>query len=379
MRLSVIGIVAALGLAFSARSGSADLVEVDKWFRSAWAEASQPNQILKAVTIRFDSEAPVSVTTEELEHLRAEVAGRPDHPKKAELAAQERRIASGVDKFENLLVWGNDAQWRFNVTNIGNPAVQYLDRARRADDTWTLTPAQLSVANGTSTIGGTYSISVTPALFAQSVGLLLFGGLGESSDGPLNIREVKATPTGYAALVANVEDTLRYEYAIQWLPNEQDGMVMSRICVGAPNRDYIGENITLSGRVHNATLRRWVYQQAERRRPNGIVSGRWKFVDAVPLSQSELGQALAIPTVGEPDIYRGDLTIEKIYDARANKSFSSDALRGFTPATGAAPNEIQNTRLRWLGWTAAGVIILGLVGLRARASRRRRARSSAWE
>ena len=90
------------------------LARLKSWLDRAWEEAQTLPSISDA-SLRWRVEDRFVPTQAELDALRKEVAGRPDHPKRPQLNIYERRLRDGPDVVHYELWLDGEDRWRLNT------------------------------------------------------------------------------------------------------------------------------------------------------------------------------------------------------------------------------------------------------------------------
>lgn len=156
----------------------------DAWWASMTAGgASGPD--VDGVEIRYEVAWLEVPTPEEMAAMRARVAGRPEHPDHARLAAAERRMRK-ADVAECRL-WRLDGQWRYAVTYPDSP-VGYIDCVWSRKSAWRLSPGQLHLFSLNPKDERTREVVRMSSNFSYESTLLLNGGLSGPVGSGLDLR-----------------------------------------------------------------------------------------------------------------------------------------------------------------------------------------------
>ncbi|MCW5761912.1 MAG: hypothetical protein KIT88_01560 [Phycisphaeraceae bacterium] len=138
-----------------------------------------------------------------LRRLRAEVAGKPEHPLWQELNTLERTLSKGPDTTDSLYWFFNKDHWRVSQDEGWRSTSPWVDTVLRGRDAWRLVPQTLTVGRAGSNTLPPQSNPAGP--IETYVRILLTCGIGGSPDRAVD--DVRRDGDRWVARLANQSRT----------------------------------------------------------------------------------------------------------------------------------------------------------------------------
>jgi hypothetical protein len=287
---------------------------------------------------------------------RAEVEGKPEHPRRSEIAAQEHVRAHPELAFKTVLYYSSASAWR---TQEEQPfsGVKYNDWAVGDGVLWNLDSRSLALADAaedSSVERLRECVQVLRLLATQGISIL--GQVG--SEAPIKVDEqggswtaLVSYPTGGRAEVSGTLDA-------------GGSPLVARIRTFTAGSKAPAATFDALDRRQDPILGRTVTTR-------GVRAVGVEVLD-ITLEPGERVEAKEVASVTRPpdplgvDPIRGKLALTTINDLRAaERRISTRSPAGW--AEFRLPDADRSAdRLRWIGWAAAGAIVVTLVVIRFR-------------
>ncbi len=315
---------------------------------------------------------------EEVESLRREIAGKPEHPQRARLAGIERRLRGEFPTTE-YAIWLLGREFRCSMTQRGERGLA-LDSVIAGTGAWAMNPVSLHVADVPGALGiGFRSVESFEVELADAL-LLLNGGLDESRERGVALYLSKTEPGRWSAegRADSSGTQTRIAASGAWDDFHGAGTVERvTITVDAEGVEKYTTLYSASGWRFEPAIGRMIAGEAERR--FGLqVDRRVQLVSADAITTEEFRRATAVPKPDGVDVLRGPVTFRAVEDVRAGhtRRFAvAEDRDALVPSPGRTPAQARN-ELRTVGWVIAGCIVVALVLLRARSAHRVRCSGS---
>lgn len=115
-----------------------------EWFRQA-IETARTADVPEGTYFEFRQTWYASGTEQERAALEAEIAGKPEHPRRYEFIEMDRRLRNGGDATTAKLWKFSDDQWRISEDRPFVERYQWSEAARRGDAGWRMVEVNLNL------------------------------------------------------------------------------------------------------------------------------------------------------------------------------------------------------------------------------------------
>lgn len=342
------------------------LREVRRWLDGE-IERAKERPAITGFAVRFDQLYHAEVTRAELEALKLEVVGKPDHPAHQKMAAHERRLSVGPDRRAWTVWFLSPERWRINKTAQYPTGIPFTDHGRDRNDSWVLLDDSLVVIDaGKPPVSRDYAAEERIArMHLEAIFYAGFGrGRGETALSDLVVNGEKWTIRSTTTIPP--ASTFVLELAGRWDTDAGRGFVESRRITASPFTETVGTRWEYARWRREPALDAWVSTRVDEIAPDGrvIESLEWQGVE--PVSQKEVEAMIAVPDPLAADVLRGSLKVRQVSDYRENarvfKAIDADG----TIQTRTLERESPQRNIQWVGWALASLIIAALVYVRVR-------------
>ncbi len=333
------------------------LERLKTWLARAWEEA-QALPSIDGASLRWRVEDRFVPPPAELDALRREVAGKPDHPKRPHLNIYERRLRDGPDVVHyELWLDGND-RWRLN-TNFPPGFLDggYIDTAWAPGRAWKLAPRGLTIAEPEPQTASAQTLLSSRSTFSAHVSKLLDGGMGVAGSMRLSHRAEPTLQGLHWSFIASSEPTAtgvrrRVRYSGDWDPDMGRGFVRSVEVVESPSSTRPSWQI--DSWIYDSTLQRHVASLVRYRAAG--VDQQIVFEGAGAIPNGGMDALTRIPSPGGTDPIRGRVDPPAVRDHRSGATLIRDE-EGRLRQVEVAGESLPLTS-RGAPWRAIGVIAL---------------------
>ncbi len=334
-----------------------DKAGITTWLEGRVAE-SQTDWYVPGLRVQCVLEEPIRVTAAAAADLTEAVKGRPDHPGHAALREYAWEQAHGPANARHVFWMAGPGAWRWNTDFESATGKSFADNGCSGEDLWTLTANQINI-RAAGAAQGAWTTSDGKVMSARAVlHLIWFSGLYSSShDGDSHVSDVEVQGTSWRASVA-LQGGI--EVRVEGVERESAPVVTSVRIVRAANTDWVGVRWQFSNWLRGPDAVAWLAGQCDEFDPQGRMRRRIRDVRFAVVSEAEVARLVAVPSVGRPDIVRGQLTsVQTVNDWRAGRfetlarqpdgTFSASALHDVAGLTRA---------WQWIGWVIGSTILL---------------------
>ncbi len=371
-RRAISSCVLALSAAASAQSPTQE--QVQAWFVAELAAAEAfPN--FGDHAMHWIVEVHFVPLPAELERLRSEVAGKPEHPDRQSLADYERRL-KGQPTLRRKTLWARaQDNWRHN-SDVEDPRGVPWDIALTPRSGWHLSTESLQIGDAREGFSKQFDPTSYVRGFWPEAGQLLDGGLtlGNSFFGNLRVEDVGVEGNRWVAHTRRYTQKGAGSYFVDyegvWDGAAERGFV-TRMTQFAdnPERSVIERRET-AGWEHEPTLNRWVARRAELYGRDGRLDRVLRFDGVTPGSKGRFEEVTRIPRHDRDDPVRGKLSFTRIMDygkGTIEELGETERVVAQMPP-GLVGNKVARSSSwhRWIGWTAAGALVVAFGALRVR-------------
>jgi len=302
------------------------------------------------------------VSVEQVEALRAEIEGLPEHPKRAMYDRLMQRLATPTRRIRHRMWYVGPNTWRVSTDYIHDPA-QYSDSVLTPEVTWTASPDSLQVAEPQS-VPERFDITKHFAPAESALRKFVVGGL--APNGPLRFRPTRASVKGdhWNALAETTDGKRQFEYAGTVIGGEARVKTRS-VTVAADRPDLVGLVYGFGSWAYSDHMGRSVAHRVEKRSSSGQVRSEIELVELRRIA-GESQAVLRMPEGGQ-DVVRGEISVASVYDLRPGRN-TVTTFQGGSEQTQALRFETTAPQplLRWVAIVAVSVAAVILVALKLR-------------
>ena len=313
--------------------------------------------------LRFDCVVrippPVELSAAEIAAIEAEVAGKPDHPKRSLLEShREGQKAAGAGA--KTTIWlHSDAVWRWNREV---QAGEYFDTGRLDDDQWRLAPTQIAIhsVSAPALRAGEGTLEGVRAGAEWLVRVILHAGFGGRGTPPYTVQSVSVDATTWTA-------DLRAEPGIAtWVVGgfESGEPVIRRVEYRAsPLPQWVGGRAEFGGWRYDEAVKRVIPSWAAQYFGGGKLFRRVDEVRFAAVDPAQVRALCAVPSVVKGDMLRGALDrVRAVNDWRPGRMGKDLLASGQVQERVPLPDpRAPETAWRWIGWTVGGGLLLGVI------------------
>lgn len=304
----------------SAATLSADEDAVRAWFAKEWAAASKWPDV-GLLQLDVTDEAHPRLTDAEYAALKAEVEGRPEHPRKREYETLTTIRRDGPYRFGYLIALGGEERWRFGMT-YSSGSVKYFDQALTPKHAWKLTETALEVLDRDAVEAGDPSQDIRNSFrtFLPVVSQLLSGDLigyafmGRYEAGAVSVDGPRWKVTLRAG--SEPESMTEVHVAGRWDSAAGRGFVETSRIVRSPVAGVAGSTRRFLDWRLDANSGLWWARRVENRGANGVLDRVHVLNGVRRLTDSEFDALVAVPADGREDPWRGMPTFTAVADRR---------------------------------------------------------------
>lgn len=307
------------------------------------------------------------MTDSELEAARQSIAGKPDHPDRFKVAAEEKRIARGADVVEYELWYGGPERWRFNQTELSAEG-QHVDMALAGTESWQMSPEQIQYLRSDSAPPG-FEPSTRQGLFVADVRQCVLGALSLGGQSEKKVVYAETSPDGrWRGRVRRGDGGFEWDCSGRFEGDQLSITERRAFQLNRGNREQYGK-VGYSGQEFNSFLQERVFTRMDVELRDGTRSSSLALVLIDPLEQGELREVLRRPVLGGADVVRGAVAASqavdhrdsgpKVIDKLEDGSLRSTVWGADSPGLGQSSPELW----RVVGWLSGAVVVLGGVVL----------------
>lgn len=369
--IAAVGVLGLCGTAFSSVASTPLTKERLIAWLDAEAAAAQDPEFLRGKVISYRLHYGFVPTAAEVEQIRRQVEGKPDHPLRHELERMERRLRDGQDRKVVRCVRFDATRWRIATEELS--LGQTIDDAADGNLNWALSsvPGQLLIADKDSPEGFSSRFMLFDVGPGVRLSTLIFSGA--HCWGAWSRRHVSQTIEGdrWTAAIATFspEGERSSEYVFEGRYDEGKGVpiVIKRrpSDAFAPGDDF-KDVIEFSGHQWNEPLRRFVPSTVVIHNDPTEGGLRIEFLGATEISEREFSELTKPPVPGREDPWRQGVVIKTVLDTRPSvgryEAVDAGGGRSLISRLSAPPEEDQ-TSWRWAGWAALSAVFTVFVVL----------------
>ncbi|MBX3393596.1 MAG: hypothetical protein KF787_13225 [Phycisphaeraceae bacterium] len=349
---------------------------VAAWMKEEWARA-QKLPAFGGTGIRYKTEMPARLTDEERARLEEQVRGRPEHPRRHELAAESSRATHGPS-ISTTTLFSDGSGWRYAYDRS---PTNFFDTTLTKKRAWRLTHESLILSDPALSRDMVNNPEVwfegDESVFLPEAGYLLFGGLNAGTYSRIIPDPVRVNGDRWTmeASMAGRDETGMPFYSVRfdgrWDPEHGRGFVEKCRIVRHGEARYIGYATRMSGWKQVPELNCWVASRAEDVDAEGKP---WRVLvfDGVVETGLTFDELTRVPSADGSDPLRPKPNLSVVADYRSGTLIKTEAdgdtrtmplVRSVTP-----PVTAKRSWLRWSGWLILGGVLLASIYLVKRRS-----------
>lgn len=305
----------------------------------------------------------------DLERLRKEVAGKPDHPERANLEQYENALR-GKPTTNRYRLWSKGpGEWRWNQSwGASDDMSHYWDRTLTKKVAWTLLSDQLEIADPSAPFRVGMDLSgLERTVIGADLKRMLYARLPSLRQSNYEFNSPVVHEMGWSVLAvrggATPDQRLEMTVRGRWDASLTRGFVEElRVVRNDLYPGSVGERTTYSDWLFVPGLERWVAHRVEEYNTKGTLDKVIVFEGATEEQPGEFDLVTQIPPIDGPDPVRGSATFHFVTDHRKGTQLAVDGARGVVgqavvPGRIGSASSIWN---RWLGWLATGLLLLSI-------------------
>jgi len=304
---------------------------------------------------------------EELERMRKDIAGKPDHPDRQTLECYEQALKKKPYTTRYRLWSHGTGNWRYNSEwGYGNDLNHYWDKTLTPRNTWMLLEESLEVFEHDSSFRGGADLPSLESSFGPELETMFCAHLSTLSKAGFT-RGV-TTVAGNTWRVVFTKDVrgskARAEIAFsgRWDDAQGRGFVEEERIVSSPDAASVGRLTRYKEWSKEASLDRFVAYRVEQYTPENRLDRVTVFEEAKAEEEGEFDRVTAIPPTDGSDPVRGKTTFTRITDHRTNRQSIVAPGRGVeSSARLPVQTAVGSIWQRRLGWIVSGCLVMGLV------------------
>jgi len=359
MQWKAIAIAIFIAPASLAQEGDGERAAVWEWLERAWREAPTSLDAFAGHVVRYRTEWHNGrLSRTEIDRLKREVEGKPDHPARRRIEVAERRLRSGPDTTDCEIWVGPDGQWRKAETPHYNEALSRTDRVVTPGHMWTMTSQHLSIFHprrGEIPPGQDPRLTESNTLYELSG--MMHGHVGYGWRVGETLASLRRDGGDWIASSESDNGT-SIVYRLRWDERLDRCFVESRTIVDAHEdfHDQIGQEHRYDDWAYDENVEKWIASVTGRYDGAGVLEHRVVWEGMEPLADGKFRELAKIPEIDGADSETGPVTVSKVYDYRPSglsvTARTADGELAETPMPGAEPRSL----LRILG-------VVSIVGL----------------
>lgn len=349
---------AAVGLLLASGARGATVGDLIDWIEKTRADCgldSLPSPVEIHIKVEFHS----TLTAAEADAMRAEVAGKPDHPKRAELQQYDREIKAGPQVQRRAFFVKDSSHWRFNQDfDLSN--IPYYDTAYTPDEAWSLSSTEVSVMDPRTGSAPDRTIGLSPGTLSQNIQTFTCAGTHWSFDlvcdrpreAPLESPFRLVFNRGAAPTVVIIGD---------WIDSEHRAQINEMFLARADGRK---EALTRYEQWRREpTLDRLIPSRVSEYSAEGRLVRVLKFDSTSLIPEERFQELVQLPSFDGSDPFRGKIIATRMRDFRPDAGSITRRLTDGSVTTAQLPDVAPRDYwfLRVAGWVASLALILGLV------------------
>ncbi|QYK47856.1 MAG: hypothetical protein KF838_13825 [Phycisphaeraceae bacterium] len=366
LRMLIIAWVTSVPVATSASAAD----DVETWFLRLWNESRAfPRELSQPLRFTYQTRELYVPSREQLEEMRSQVEGKPDHPLRHELGLYEQRARGEFTTTTVEVILGDPMYWRYSAdSEFGSERRIYIDRGRDGKAVWSLTAGQLNIADAATPPEGYGYASYIDEIRVMAQ-MFFFQGIG------IGISEELQLPPSFTrngphwtATISAAGSVFRYDGL--WDDALGEGRIQVWTVVSSERfPDTVGERLVFGGHRADSVSGHVVSGRVTQHTSDGSRDREYSLLGCEQVTPEVVKSATQIPSLDRDDPKRGALSVDSIYDHRSGApSWARSPDTGQFVRTSSPIRRYDSLRLA--GWvTLAGLVVIAVAVRLARLTR----------
>lgn len=310
----------------------------------------------------------------EIERLRADVAGKPDHPSRVRLHDLEKYVSRGPVKMLHQWWSRGPTSWRHSFEDqtftSESGRLAYLDTIRSELVNWKMSESALFLMEPGAEAPIEHNVETAGRMARRMIGQMLTGGFSFSrSNLQLERGEFRFAGDTWTMNATFETMGMVVEYTGVWDSQHNCGQTTrAKVTSCSKMPDAVGTRWEFADWRHEPSLNRCVAYRCSNYLSDGRLEEVLHFVEVEAVTESEVRALLTPPTLDGIDPVRGKVTFRSLQDFHGSGTIvQADDAGKFVQHDGTNVRPPPNSR--WLsiaGWTAAVSIVCLLLFIRFR-------------
>lgn len=343
-----------------AQAQDIDLDQVRTWLEEQFAEGFTLDGIAPAhIVLWAGPSIPDEATARSRYNALAQrVAGKPEHPERAEFEALHQALFAGGQATRIELFIAGEQSMRKSET-YPSTSTPFYDTVITPDDAWSVTQNRITRVDPARGFPKESNFSGTPMTVWHMSGFAAVGGLHLMAHHRARITEIRQTGETVSAVAQSADGAYTSRIELTWDPDRAEGRVRSQEMWYTKSGDSAG-SWQMGDQAYNDELGRWITTSWVEGGHPGEPSVRWAVDVIERASPKDLKRILRCPTRDLPDPMRGPVPL--LFDFRHDERGRVAAMMpGVAIPEGRLPIRSQYVRTRWLAAGAAACVVMLLV------------------
>ena len=297
--------------------------------------------------------------------LAGAVAGKPEHPDRAEFELLHRTLLSdsGTNLIE-LFIGGSRALRQNDTFGLMPAETSFFDSVFSEKLLWSMNSARVSLVDAGRGHPEHVHLGSLPTSAWHACGFMASGGLHLWAHHGARVTALSRAGSLFRADLMSRDGAMRGFVEFAWDSDSGVGRVHSQAMFESATGNGAG-SWAIKNWTWNEDLARWVAMQWTARNPGTLIDMQWRVEVVERISAAEVQAAITPPAVGRPDPIRGEVPL--LVDYRRDQRGQVSALvAGVDVPEGTFAPSASTGRARLFVAVAAGCIVLLLVILRLR-------------
>jgi hypothetical protein len=347
---------------------AASAAKVAEWLDTQIGEGrDMPLDDMRDVAFSFAYELYTLRPPEEIERLRKEIEGKPDHPMRRVVEGYDRMLEDGPSVFEYAARVRGWDRWRLNQDRPPGDPTAWNDTVVTPTHAFQLNPDQIALIDPRVGYPEGRQLNSMSNEIWNAINALVYADLGTRRQ-RITRDDVRVDGALWSCQIRKLGQTIRCEG--RWIPEWERGVVDRATVIENPDAPaYVGWYKTFGGWRMEPAIGRPVAVRAEQRFPDGSIAYAYVFRGAEREDAGVFERVTAVPDIAGADPLRGAISATSMWDFREGEQrYVSDdggarSVINQGPFPGARRKQ-GRLALRRVGWTLLGALVLGLVALR---------------
>lgn len=376
-----IHIISGMGLMLALLSGGICIAEavarqptqeaVQAWFEAEWSANGPEIPDLSGHSVTWRVEFRYVPPAAELDKLRKEVTGKPDHPDRFTLENYERALKNDPSIVRYRLWSHGKGNWRQNKEwGFGNDLSHYWDFTLTPKRAWMMLQSSMTIFSPGSPTAPGMDLPSLEHSFGPVLEQLFSAHVPTAARSGYKPGTVSLAGQKWTILVSvsapNSDAKAALTFSGRWDDQANRGFIEEERVVSSGDTASVGKATKYLEWTHEPSLDRWVAHRVEMYKSDHRLDRVIVFENAQAEEPGEFEKITAIPPAEGEDPIRGKTTFTRVTDYRTNKQSLLDTER--KEAVSASLPVQEDTGPRWqrrIGWITSLSLVMGLVAIAA--------------